>query len=104
MQWGETGDRLAPADYDGDGKTDVAIFRDGTWWTLNSGTTSVSVTAWGTAGDTPVSGDYDGDGKTDTAVFRPASANWFVNRSTAGTLIQQFGLTTDRPVPNAFVP
>ncbi|MGB7202943.1 MAG: FG-GAP-like repeat-containing protein [Pyrinomonadaceae bacterium] len=102
VQFGLTTDKLVPSDYDGDGKTDVAIYRDGAWWILNSGATSVSVTAWGLAGDTPVPGDYDGDGKTDVAIFRNAA--WFVNRSTAGTLIQQFGLTGDRPVPSAFVP
>jgi hypothetical protein len=59
---------------------------------------------FGTNGDIPAPGDYDGDGKFDTAVFRPSTANWFVQRSTAGILIMSFGTNGDRPIPNAFVP
>ncbi|MBK7709356.1 MAG: hypothetical protein IPN69_22365 [Acidobacteria bacterium] len=54
------------------------------------------------ATDTPAPGDYDG--KLDAAVFRPSNATWYVQRSTAGTLIQQFGVSTDNPVPSAFIP
>jgi spore coat protein A, manganese oxidase len=37
-QWGVSGDTLAPGDYDGDGKTDVAIWRASTrqFWVLKS--------------------------------------------------------------------
>jgi hypothetical protein len=59
---------------------------------------------FGSLGDTPVAGDYDGDSKADFAVFRPSGALWFVQRSTQGTLIQQFGFSGDIPVPAVFVP
>ena len=42
-------------------------------------------------------------GKTDAGVFRPSNSTWFIQRSTAGTLIQQFGATGDVPLPSAFV-
>ena len=59
---------------------------------------------FGTNGDVPAPGDYDGDGKTDATVFRPTDSTWYVQRTTAGTLIQIFGISGDKPVPNAFVP
>ena len=40
----------------------------------------------------------------DATVFRPSHATWFSSRTTAGILIQQFGVGTDRPIPSAFVP
>jgi subtilisin-like proprotein convertase family protein len=62
----------ARADFDGDGKTDVSVFRpsDGIWY-ANRSTAGFMALNWGTNGDTPTPGDFDGDGKTDFAIFRP---------------------------------
>lgn len=49
------------------------------------------------------SGDFDGDGFTDVSVFRPASATWFVLRSSDNTTqIFGFGLNGDIPLDGDF--
>ena len=76
-------------DFDGDGKTDLAVFRPSTgeWLIVNSSTGGRTVFQWGSMGDVPVAGDYDGDGKTDLAVFRPVDrrSGTSCNSSTSGS-------------------
>jgi len=66
---------VSPADFNGDGQTDVAVFRPGnsTWYLSGQG-----ATAFGQAGDIPVPADYNGDGKDDIAVFRPSNSTWYI--------------------------
>ncbi len=103
--FGNSNDKSVQGDYTGDGKADVAFWRPSTgeWYILRSEDLSYYSVPFGTTGDTPAPGDYDGDGKFDTTVFRPSNTVWYSNRTTAGILIQQFGATGDRPIPNAFV-
>ncbi|MBO0236938.1 FG-GAP repeat domain-containing protein, partial [Vibrio parahaemolyticus] len=67
------------ADFDGDGKTDLSIFRpeNGTWWVAKSSDGGLAVAGFGTATDILAPADYDGDGKTDFAVFRPENGFWY---------------------------
>ncbi|HVF30417.1 MAG TPA: FG-GAP-like repeat-containing protein [Pyrinomonadaceae bacterium] len=105
-QFGNSSDKQVPGDYTGDGKADIAFWRPttGDWFILRSEDFSFYAGPFGANGDVPAPGDYDGDGKFDTTVFRPSNATWYSQRSTGGTVIQQFGLASDRPVPNAYVP
>jgi uncharacterized delta-60 repeat protein len=78
FQWGASGDKIAPADYDGDGKTDRAVLRDGYWYIFRSSDSQMTSVQWGTAGDLPRPGDYNGDGLADVAVFRPSAGTWYI--------------------------
>jgi hypothetical protein len=64
----------------------------------------LSAAQFGIPTDFPVAADYDGDGKTDIAVYRPEGGYWYLQKSTEGFGSVQFGIPSDRPVPNAFVP
>jgi len=46
--------------------------------------------------------DFDGDGKSDVSVFRPSEGNWYLNRSTDGFAVINWGLSTDIPAPGDF--
>lgn len=74
--------RAVPFDYDGDGRTDVSVFRpaNGTWY-LNGSQAGPHGAVWGVAADLIGPGDYDGDGRVDIAVFRPSNGRWYILRS-----------------------
>jgi hypothetical protein len=89
-----------PPDFDGDGTSDIAIYRAGTWFILRSADGGATATGWGgLPQDLPVPGDYDGDGKTDIAIYR--DGQWYVLRSSDGgaTGIGWGGLPQDIAVP-----
>jgi uncharacterized protein (DUF362 family) len=92
-------------DFDGDGKTDMAIYRRGGWFTIPSSTGAFyGVGFGGDPSDIPVPGDYDGDGKTDMALYRSSTGAWYTVRSSTGAFygVGFGGDPSDIPVPGDY--
>jgi len=114
--FGWASDRTIPGDYDGDGKTDIAISRGfnitcascvTTWYIRYSGGAPDAQFVWGAGGlDNFVQGDYDGDGTTDVAVYRRGGENnYYIRRSSDQALqIMQWGAAVEPAGPASDVP
>ena len=84
-----------PGDYNGDGKSDLAVYRwdptvtaTGTWFIRPSGGLPYQV-PFGEAGvDIPVPGDYTGTGQTIPAVFRPTTDTWYISPPVTSAIVQ----------------
>jgi len=84
---------LTPAaDFDGDSRDDVAIFRPSSGLWSVRGVTRVY---FGGSSDEPRPGDYDGDGIADIAVFRGSSGLWAIR----GITRVYYGQSFDQPIP-----
>jgi len=96
---GSYGEKFAPGDFNGDGKTDAAVFSGGTWTYKTSTTATAQTISHGTTGDIPVAADYDGDGITDAAIFRPSTNVWSIKQSSDSQIYSTtWGASGDLPV------
>jgi FG-GAP-like repeat len=119
QHWGLSGDKLASADYDGDFKTDLAVWRENGYgdpnssyfFILQSSNNTFRQEQFGRVGDVPTAvGDWDGDGKADAAVYRGgvgAGTQSFFFYRPSGTSGVDFrtiwwGISGDQPVRGDF--
>jgi len=102
------GDVPLLGDFDGDGLSDLVIYRGGAsghgnWYVRRSSTAYSSAQLIATFGmwdgDVPLLGNFDGDGKADLVIYRGGSTwhgNWYVRKSSdsysSATLIATFGI------------
>lgn len=92
------------ADFDGDLRTDVGVYRPstGVWYTVRSRIGSIEVYNFGLPGDIPTPKDYNGDFSTDYSVFRPSNGTWYYLTSDNTTAVIPFGSDGDIPVPGDY--
>lgn len=83
--WRQSVLALPAVDFDGDGKSDVGIYRDGVWSIIRSLDSGNTVFGLGGPTWTPVPADFDGDGKADIAAY--LNGAWIIQRSSDNTTV-----------------
>ncbi|HEX6127146.1 MAG TPA: VCBS repeat-containing protein [Pyrinomonadaceae bacterium] len=88
-------------DFNGDGRTDIALYREGSragdiapqpsyWFFLDTQTHQMFVRQWGRSLDVPAPADYDNDGITDVGIYRwwdfetGDTNEWWLSKSAGG--------------------
>jgi len=105
QEFGWTTDRAIPGDYDGDKRTDLAIYRQdtATWYIIDSSSGTTRSAVFGRPGAIPLSGDFDRDGVTDLAVYDRNSGDWIIQRSSDNSVqVRNWGWSGAIPVPGDY--
>jgi hypothetical protein len=110
FEWGIQTDKIAPADYDGDGRTDYAVWRENEmaenmalFYIYNSSNDTIRIEQFGLNGDKLSVGDWDGDGRADLSVYREGSQSYFFFRASldnpaGNTTYLPWGISGDKPI------
>ena len=110
QNWGLGNDSFVPADYDGDQKDDIAVWRPGVqsvFYIIQSQTNTIKAVEFGNSFDNPsVVGDYNNDGSDDIAVYRQGASagdqSFFYFSYGGVTYAQAWGLNGDIPAPGDY--
>ena len=110
FQYGNEGDVPIAGDWNGDGVSNIGLFRAGTWYLDVDGNGRWSaadayIEQLGGAGDLPVVGDFNGDGIDDPGVYRDGI--WRLDSDgdrtlTAHDKVLELGTADDKPVVGDF--
>jgi len=99
LRFGALGDVPLLADFNGDGKIDLAVFRDGQWYvdTHRSGKADLNFSFGGEPKERALAADWGG-GKAALVLFR--DGEWLISAQRDGKLSAQaaFGTKGDIPV------
>ena len=97
---------LRSTDFDGDGKSDYALFdpEAGAFTIRRSGNGALDqITMSSQRGNIAVSGLFDADAITDVGAFNPTTGSWTLRYGATGsTSTLSFGKPTDLPVPASY--
>jgi hypothetical protein len=103
VPFGVTSDTVLAGDVNGDGISDLVVFRNGAWYASTHHDGVVDATFYfGASGDIPLLCDFDGDGTADLVVFR--NGTWYVSAQRNGVAdkIFHFGQAGDVPLCGDF--